>query len=286
MPRVPKPSSLSQTTPADTFHPAILALANLPSRKSKWLEANQPGPNASELHRVVFAELAGWHLWTPRNGSTWKDYAVEVLGAMVRRDLSHLERLGNAVNPNAIELFATVADQMVQTLNGWVGGKHQPVLERVARKRVAWPMRVAKRKVFGDDIERLKAELPIGRDTIAADPNARFNPASKFGGVAFELLNRIEHWRTLTPQTFWFPSFPNWAHEARELPPFSRKASPAEKAKWRAVVEKILDEDFKDPELLKSYRALVSAPSHQRRWKSVFRDKIRLEFDSLWGMNR
>lgn len=204
----------------------------------------------------------------------------------MRRDLSHLERLGNAVNPNAIELFATVADQMVQTLNGWVGGKHQPVLERVARKRVAWPMRVAKRKVFGDDIERLKAELPIGRDTIAADPNARFNPASKFGGVAFELLNRIEHWRTLTPQTFWFPSFPNWAHEARELPPFSRKASPAEKAKWRAVVEKILDEDFKDPELLKSYRALVSAPSHQRRWKSVFRDKIRLEFDSLWGMNR
>ena len=291
-----KPLRVSLTNQKANENPALRLLVGESKEKAAWLAANRPGPKASELHRLVFAELVGcWHcqppsplrlLREPRRGSTWEDYAGEVLAGLVRRDLSLLEELGNADDPQAIEWFATLTDQMVQTLNAWVGSKHRPVLQRVAAKRVAWPMRIAKRKPFGDDVEQLKTELPIGRDTIAADPNARFNPASKFGRVAFDLLNRIEHWRALPPDSFWFPSFPGWAHEAKALPQFSRKAPTAQRVQWLAVVEKILEADLKDPELVKSYRNLVSAPSHRPRWESVFRDKVRSEFDSLWGIHR
>lgn len=291
-----KPLRVSLTNQKANKNPALRLLVGESKEKAAWLAANRPGPKASELHRLVFAELVGcWHcqrpsplrlLREPRKGSTWEDYAGEVLAGLVRRDLSLLEELGNADDPQAIEWFATLTDQMVQTLNAWVGSKHRPVLQRVAAKRVAWPMRIAKRKPFGDDVEQLKTELPIGRDTIAADPNARFNPASKFGKVAMELLDRIELWRTYPKGGFVFGPIPEWARDATELPAFSGKALPAERVKWQTVVKKHLDENFKDSKLANSYRLLVSAPSHRHRWKSVFRNRVLSEFDSLWGIHQ
>jgi hypothetical protein len=265
-----------------------------PRRKAAWLDANRPGLNASELQQLVFAELAGcWRcgrrarwLWTPQAGSTWKDYAVEVLTERIGQELAHLRALGDAGDGKAITSFALLTDRMVQALNSWAVGERQPVLQQVAMKRFAWPMRIGTRKPFGDDVERLKTELKLGRDTIAADPNARFNPASKFGKVAMELLDRIERWRTYPKDGFVFGPIPEWAREARELPAFSQKALPAERVKWQTVVKKLLDEDFKDSKLANSYRLLVSAPSHKRRWKGVFRNKVLSEFDSLWGMHR
>lgn len=204
----------------------------------------------------------------------------------MRQELAHLKALGDAGDEKAIASFALLTDEMVQALNSWAVGERQPILKQVAMKRVAWPMRMGKRKPFGDDVERLKTDLKLGRDTIAADPNARFNPASKFGKVAMELLDRIERWRTFPKGGFVFGPIPEWAREAMKLPAFSRKASPAEKDRWRTVVKKLLDEDFKDELRAENYRTLVTARTHKPRWRAVVRGKVLSEFDSLWGINR
>jgi hypothetical protein len=204
----------------------------------------------------------------------------------MREELAHLKALGDAGDEKAITTFALLTDEMVQVLNSWAVGERQPILKQVAMKRFAWPMRIGTRKPFGDDVERLKTELKPGGATIAANKNARFNPASKFGKVAMELLDRIERWRTYPKDGFVFGPLPEWAREARELPAFSGKAPPAERVEWQTVVKKLLDEDFKDSKLANSYRLLVSAPSHQRRWRAVFCYKVLSEFDSLWGIHR
>jgi|GEM_PF-2301780 len=204
----------------------------------------------------------------------------------MREELAHLKVLGDAGDDNAIASFALLTDEMVRALNSWADGERKPVLQQVAMKRFAWPMRIGTRKPFGDDVERLKTDLKPGGATIAANKNARFNPASKFGKVAMQLLDRIERWRTYPKGAFVFGPIPEWAREARELPAFSGKAPPAERVEWQTVVKKLLDEDFKDGMRAESYRALITAPSHKPRWKGVVRDKVLSEFDSLWGTNR
>ena len=151
----------------------------------------------------------------------------------------------------------------------------------------AWPVRVSKRKPFGEDRDKLIDKLQVGKHTIAADPNARFNPSKRFGKVAFDILQRIEWERTNNRLLFRKDNPPPmWIYDAKMLPPFNTKATLIDKKKWLAVVEQLLEEDLRNPELTKSYRLLITANSHEERWRAVLFDKLRGEFDSLWGFHR
>jgi hypothetical protein len=78
---------------------------------------------------------------------------------------------------------------------------------------------------------------------------------------------------------------PSWETAAQKLPPFNfnGKATTEERDQWLAVVRQVLEEDFRDPEQTKIYRKLITAESHQNRWKAVFRNKIESGFAYLWG---
>ena len=104
----------------------------------------------------------------------------------------------------------------------------------------------------------------------------------KFGSVALKLIERIESAKFL--HVLFLPT--SWVTAAAMLPPFNGKATTEEKNKWMAVVKQILEDDFRGPEQAESYCRLITAPSHQTRWKAVFINKIEGEFDSLWGLHR
>jgi hypothetical protein len=186
----------------------------------------------------------------------------------------------------AIQAYASLVREHVKNLNS-LFAKHREFLLPISRNSFNWPMLISNRKPFGDDHDELLWKFQVGKDTIANDPNARFDPTKKFGKVAWELIERIEHCR-VTPQRMLeleqmlSNTRCSWAAAARTLPSFKRKPSPEEKKQWLAVVKQVLENDFRDPELASDYRLLVTAPSHKKRWKAVFSDKVLRQFDYLW----
>jgi hypothetical protein len=135
------------------------------------------------------------------------------------------------------------------------------------------------------------SHINVGGDTIASNPALRFDPTKKFGKEAWNLIERIEECRA-TPEQWLAISLAlsntrcSWATAARALPSFKVKMSSDDKNKWRAVVKQVLEDDLRDPEKASDYRLLVTAPTHQHRWKTILRQKILDEFDSIWGFHR
>ena len=192
------------------------------------------------------------------------------------------------LHPALIREYAQMLCEHVAKLNSLIDDEtFLKALLPFSQSCFAWPVRVGKRKPFGEDQDKLIKKIQVGKLTIAADPNARFNPSKRFGKVAFDLLQRIE-WERINTRFFIFEksSPPMWSYDAKALPSFNTKASSEDKKQWLAVVKQILDEDLSDPEVVKSYRHLITASSHEKRWRAVFFDKIRGEFDSLWGLHR
>ena len=189
---------------------------------------------------------------------------------------------------NAMQMYAMLVCDHVKNLNSLIQS-HAQFLQPYSRTCFSWPIRIAKRKPFGDDADEIIRVLQVGKDTIADDPASRFNPTSKFGKVAWELIQRIEREKTnarIVGCAFFNTPTPSWAIAARALPPFSRKASSAIREKWQTVVEQVLEEDFLDPVQAASYISLITARSHSHRRKKVFFDKVRGAFDSLWELHR
>jgi hypothetical protein len=279
---------------------------NQPSPRLAWLERNDP-PNTGRprnkvrcsglpsirpqtveekaIHRIVCDFVRANLLFTPDIKRTWRDYAPEVLTQIIREHVQHLEYFADEGHTQAIESFANFTIEAVKSLNVLAFGQHQQKLKPLARRSLAWPVMKSRRQVFGDDADELFLVLSVGRETIAADPNARFNPKSKFGRLALELLTRIEDQRAIN---FYFfrGGIAAWHWEAKKLPAFSCKAPSADQKLWIAVVETVLKDDFSDPEKEAYYRSLVTAPSHESRWKPILLGKVRAEFDSLWGFHR
>jgi len=190
-------------------------------------------------------------------------------------------------DPAAIQAYATLVREHVKNLNS-LFESHREFLLPISRNCFSWPMLISKRKVFGDDPDKIIDDFKVGADTIAGDSAARFNPKSKFGNIAWNLIERIEHCRT-TPmqwlQISWMLSNTScsWATAARTLPSFKLKPSPEEKKQWLVVVKQVLEDDFCNPKQASYYRDLITAPSHEHRWQAVFLDKVRRQFDYLWS---
>jgi hypothetical protein len=189
-------------------------------------------------------------------------------------------------DPDAIREYAKLVREHVEKLNSLIA-THRDLLLPYSQKCFNWPVRVAKRKPFRDDADDIIRKLEIGKETIANDPNARFDPTRKFGNVALNLIEQIELYRTTRPFLVG-QSWPSWASDAQKLQAFSIKASSEEQKQWLAVVEKVLDEGFRDSETGTSYLSLLTAPSYKRnrRRKAAFFDKVRSEFETLWGSRR
>jgi len=209
-----------------------------------------------------------------------------------RQALNELFYQARAKEQNAILEYAQLVCEHVGNLNSLIES-HSELLLPFSRNCLSWPMRVSKRKVFGDDTDDLIQKLKVGEDTIANDSAARFDPTKKFGWVAWNIIERIEGKRKFsrypsypTPNlvTNLFPA-PSWAKDARKLPKFTRKASPEEKRQWLTVVNQVLEDELQNPKRCAEYRSLITAPSHQERWKAVLFDKVRGEFDSLWRVH-
>ncbi len=190
-------------------------------------------------------------------------------------------------DPIAIEAYARLVREHVKNLNS-LFESHREFLLPISRNCFSWPMLISKRNVFGDDPDKIIDDFKVGADTIAGDSAARFNPKSKFGNIAWNLIERIEHCRT-TPmqwlQISWMLTNTScsWATAARTLPSFKLKPSSEEKKQWLKVVKHVLEDDFRNTKLASDYRLLITAPSHQHRWQAVFLDKVRRQFDYLWS---
>ena len=189
-------------------------------------------------------------------------------------------------DPAAMQEYARIVCEHVGNLNSLVA-THREFLLPVARKSSAWPIRVGRRKLFGDDPDEILCGLEVGKETIAGDPNARFNPRSKLGAIAFKLIERIEQRRTEPAfVSAWCPAREPWIASAKALPPFTTKPSNDDKRKWLAVIEQVLRDDFRDPEAASDYLSLLTKPSYKGRREAVFFDKVRNEFETLWGSRR
>jgi hypothetical protein len=241
-------------------------------------------PKEADLLRLTLEFLGDWQLphsppyITPQ---TAKAAQLEALKWNLQRCIGHLERIAGQGDTIAIKVYVNLVHESVKNLNS-LASKHQEIILPLSRRCLSWPARVSKRKGFGDDADELIRNLEVGKDTIANDSAARFNPKRKFGSVALKLIERIE-----SAKFFHFLFLPpSWVTAAAMLPPFNGKATTEEKKKWMVVVKQILEDDFRDSEQAESYCRLITAPSHQTRWKAVFINKIEGEFDSLWGLHR
>ena len=186
----------------------------------------------------------------------------------------------------AIAAYAHLVCEHVKNLNLLIA-THRKFLLPYSQKCFCWPVRISKRKPFGDDAVDIIRQLQVGSDTIAGDPTARFNPDSKFGKVAWTLIQRIEQCRNepaFVPA--WCQTKENWARDARSLPPLTPKPSTNDKDKWLAVVKQVLKDDFQNPNKRAYYRSLIKAKTHQRHWESRLVEKVCGEFESLWGLHR
>ena len=192
-------------------------------------------------------------------------------------------------DPEAMRAYVKLVCDHIENLNSLLE-THRELLLPISRNRFNWPMRISTKMFFGDNPDKLLLDLQVGKSTIANDPAARFDLTKKFGKAAWNLIKRIEHCRTTPKKWLTFElalsnTHCSWAKDARKLPAFTRQASRDEQIQWLAVVEKVLKDDFRDPELASDYKLLVPAPSHQGRWKAIFFDKIRGVFDSLWCLH-
>lgn len=243
----------------------------------------------TDLLRLTLEHLGVWQLPPalpcplPENPKAAK---IQALGENLQRCIGHMERFASQGDAAAIKHYANLVLKCVENLNT-LALKHREKVLPLSRQCLSWPVRVSKRKVFGDNADELILKLQIGADTIANDPTARFNPKSRFGKIAFQLIERIENARTNPVYlTLVLPHPQSWEAAAQKLPPFNIRATPDEKKSWQAVVKKILKGDFSDPVQADIYRRLITAKSHQNRWKAVFENKVIGEFDSLWGLHR
>jgi hypothetical protein len=263
----------SRSNPAD--NPAIAGLMKN-SKASPKLdffceELQKALESPSARARIALDEL-----FLQAQGKEWRDRYTAALSDV---------KPASGGDSAAIHAYASLVREHVGNLNSLVA-THRDLLLPFSRNCFSWPARIGKRKVFGDDPDELIRQLQVGKATIADDPASRFDPTSKFGKVAWELIERIDLCRMASVAPYVWCSPKSWETAAKTLPPFHRKASPADKKMWLAVVEQVLKDDFRDPEQAASYRCLITAPSHKRRWKAVFFDKVRGEFDSLWGLHR
>ena len=194
-------------------------------------------------------------------------------------------------DPVAIQEYVRLVREHVENLNSLIA-THREFLLPISRNLFSWPIRISKRKPFGDDRDKLIEDLEVGKETIANDPTARFNPKSKFGKVAWKLIERIEQCRAASEQSlaiqFALSNFRcSWETAARALQSFKATMSSDDKKKYWAiywlVAKKVLQEDFSDPIKAKSYLNLITG---KPQTMSVFIDKIRGEFDSLGGLHR
>ena len=274
-----------------------------------WLEANKPTSSPGsllkinsrncpwqkqseadwKLQRLTYDYVKGHQLLGSnphveiKPNTTWRDYAAAAASNSTREALSHLQNLAANGDPRALKAYATLTCDMVESLNDWALNQHSEKLKAVARKFLAWPMRISTRKAFGDDPD-LVAKLQVAKETIAADRAARFNPKKKYGMLVLYLLERIDARRSENcPYLF---EETGWANSAHTLPAFSLKASRTDQQKWLAVVDELLQEDLGKATLAFSYREFITADSHADRWQAVLRDKVKCEFDSLWGIHR
>ncbi len=213
-------------------------------------------------------------------------------------------------DPTAIRNYAQLVREHVKKLNSLIT-THRGMLLPYSQKCFNWPVNFSTRKAFGDDAKDIISKLQVGAQTIANDdPKARFNPKSRFGKIALDVLGRIESCRTESPS--WFSSMHEakepWRKSAKTLAPFPTKSTDHDKRKlppnklmtdeeirkkeavseakrkWLAVMEQALESDFRDPETASSYLSLLAAPSYKRnrRRKAAFFDKIRRVFETFW----
>jgi hypothetical protein len=191
----------------------------------------------------------------------------------------------------AIARYANLIQEHVKNLNSLIE-THGELLRPIARQSLAWPVRIGRRKPFGDDSDEIISKLQVGADTIAKDSNARFNPKGKFGRIAVDVLERIEHARSSPKftafETALRKSTETWQNFAATLPPFSVKPTSDEKQNWLKSVRQVLESDFRDLDRASSYLSLLDKPSYKKRRhrKAAFFDKICSEFETLWGSRR
>jgi hypothetical protein len=197
-------------------------------------------------------------------------------------------------DPAAIEAYAHLVREHVEKLNSLIA-THRDLLLPYSQKCFNWPVRLAKRKPFGDDADNIIRKLHVGAETIANDPNARFNPNGKFGRIAMSVLERIEHCKT-TPlqwlQVRWMLSNTDcrWASSARTLPPFPRRTvkptsdDEDSRLNWLAVAKQVLEDDFRKPERGEIYRRLMAC--NVRQDERYFIGKVCAVFQSFWDKDR
>ncbi len=207
------------------------------------------------------------------------------LSSSLGRCIGHLEQMANQGDPIAVKHYVHFVRERVEKLN-ILASKHREIVLPLSRGCLSWPAQISRMKVFGDDIKGLIKNLEIGEHTIAGDPRARFNPQRKFGRIALQLIRRIEHSRRNVRSIDTLGVAPKWLTAAEMLPAFSNNLNLQQKNAWITVARLVLEDDIQSEEQAESYRSLITAKSHQTRWKGVFINKILGEFDSLWRIHR
>ena len=256
-----------KATQRKKLNPAIEALTNDSAlRGTEFFKTdNKPCAKASAALNALFLQAQGLE---------WRDrYAV------ASSDVKPVPGGDQA----ALLKYAALVREHVAKLNS-LPATCRDLLLPFSKKCFSWPGLIGKRRVFGDDPDELIRQFQVGSSSIANDSAARFDPTRTFGKVAWKLIERIELRRAVSGYYFHTP--PSWENATKSLPPFDRKASPDDKRMWLAVVEAVLKDDFCNPDQAAKYLNLITAPSHRKRKKAVFFDKVRGEFNSLWGFHR
>jgi hypothetical protein len=242
----------------------------------KLLEADAGSTNITgvEYDPARAAAKALDELFLQAQGKEWRNrYDVA---------LSKVKPVGGG-DPVAMEAYARIVREHVERLNSLIVS-HREFLLAYSRKCFNWPVCIGKRKPFGDDADDIISKLQVGAETIANDPNARFNPNGKFGKIVMAVLERIDDAHVVGRCYFVAPR--SWEYAARELPAFTLNPTPENKRAWIKVINQVLEDDFRDPEIANYYLSLLTKPSYKQRGKAVFFDKIRNGFETLWGSRR
>jgi hypothetical protein len=243
-----------------------------------------------ELHRFVWESLNLDLSFHPYPNTNWRHYAPEVVATHAAQSLDHLNYLARAANDRAIRSYASLVCEHVKNLNSLIEDYSECLLP-FSRKCLNWPVRHAKRAVFGDDAGAIFHKLQVGAQTIANDPNARFNPNGKYGKIAVDVLERIELCRNERPVLFALRQTTKaWEWSAKKLPAFPRrtdKPTPGDidsRNKWLAVAEQVMEDDFQNTKRAEGYHRLMA--SNKRQDERYFIGKACATFQKLWDKDR
>jgi hypothetical protein len=226
-------------------------------KRDAWLKENEPpfvyGPNnfcsreyeelhhdELELHRHTYNALQNGLPFTPRNITSWRDYAVQAAANSVYEGLRHLQYLISKNDRNALISIADIATDATETL-GKITSREVQRVRPIARHRFFWPFLKASKERFGDKHKSIAKKIQLGKfapfSKAALDRIRKSNNSIK---TAMTYLCQLEAYRE-PPSYFGLNVNAEWQRLAMKLKPFSRKTWD----KWFDVAWQAVLADYK-----------------------------------------